>query len=163
MSELVSFVGTVGNGANINLDVPMPGTHTGRRIIVIGDISDDAWNNFAKEAGAPWTDTLGVKLIDGSFTIDDISKFTAVWKSRQASIKIPDYDDDVVEIAMLEVQRDASEFNKNHGSLRTWIKDSPLLGSEATFPAGKASGSTATDAKAESAGGPIKSVVTALS
>lgn len=55
----VGFVGTPGEGANINLNVPLPGSYTGYRLIELSGIDDEAWSDFAWNAGTPDSEDYG--------------------------------------------------------------------------------------------------------
>jgi len=65
-SSIIKFDGSGGAGDSINLSVPLPSSHTGRRIIILEDIADSAWSTEAKNAGTDYADEYGVESETGS-------------------------------------------------------------------------------------------------
>jgi len=49
--SIIDYDGTGGIGSHLNLDVPLPGNHTGRRLIKITGIDSDKWTDFAWNDG----------------------------------------------------------------------------------------------------------------
>jgi hypothetical protein len=76
------FVGQTGPGAEINLYLPQPGQHVGRRIIKIEDIPEQYFLDTAKTAGTPWSEQFGVIKRDDLWDIIDPEKFTSNWLGR---------------------------------------------------------------------------------
>lgn len=80
----VDFVGDTGPGAVIDMYLPQPGQHTGRRIIRIEDILDDRFRDTARTAGEPWAKYLGLEKKDGVWEIAKPELLTGRWLDRYA-------------------------------------------------------------------------------
>ena len=57
--DIIGYAGEPDASANIDLSIPLPGAHTGRRLIEIEDIPEDAWSDEARNAGTDWATELG--------------------------------------------------------------------------------------------------------
>lgn len=63
--------GAGGEAAKINYSVPLPGSHTGRRIMHLDlGMQDEDWNEQANLAGEDIKDQLGTVSVGGSLNID---------------------------------------------------------------------------------------------
>jgi hypothetical protein len=80
----VEFVGDSGPGAVIDMYLPQPGQHTGRRILKIEDIPGDRFTDAAGSAGVPWAAYLGMEKKDGLWEIVRPELLTDRWMSRFA-------------------------------------------------------------------------------
>ena len=69
--DIIGYSGAPGASANIDLSVPLPGAHSGRRIIEITDVPDDAWSEIARESGTDWATELGFELLDDKFELQN--------------------------------------------------------------------------------------------
>ena len=65
--DIIGYSGAPGASANIDLSVPLSGAHSGRRIIEITDVPDDARSEIARESGTDWATELGFELQDDKF------------------------------------------------------------------------------------------------
>lgn len=80
----VDFVGEPGPGAVIDMYLPQPGQHTGRRILKIEDVVQDRFRDTAKSAGMRWSDYLGLEKTDGVWEITKPELLTDRWLDTYA-------------------------------------------------------------------------------
>ena len=73
--NIIDYQGEAGISANIDLDIPLPGAHSGRRIIEITDIPEDAWSDQAQSEGTDWATHLGFERDVETFTLANPDKF----------------------------------------------------------------------------------------
>jgi hypothetical protein len=75
----VGFDGNPGDGANINLNVPLPGALTGHRLIAISDIDASAWSDAAYDAGTDVGSDSGITEEDDGDWVVDTGRFLDSW------------------------------------------------------------------------------------
>jgi len=123
-----SFSGTKGEGADLNLDVPLPGSYSGTRYLQIEDIPDDYWLPSAKEDGTPYAEALGMTLDPTSqkWSIVSPESFVGTWMGKKASVS-PSLSTTEVESAKNALITDASAVTSAHGSLGSWRTSGSLF------------------------------------
>lgn len=140
---IIEFSGDAGTSANIDLSIPLPGAHSGRRLIEIVDIPSEAWSDEAWNSGADWQVEFGFErdvdefdLVNPDLLIDEF--YTGLYSATsfrslmgiQSELRRQDFD------LMLNVLRsatlqDAHEMLRERGNLREWrgsldIKSLPI-------------------------------------
>jgi len=88
MSEnqnMIQFSGEHGSASKINYNVPMPGSHTGKRLLKLEDLdlSKDDWLEEAYDLGEDYADEVGAEQDEstGKWQIDP-GKALDFWKSK---------------------------------------------------------------------------------
>ncbi|MGH7574711.1 MAG: hypothetical protein ACREM1_06220, partial [Longimicrobiales bacterium] len=83
----VDFVGEPGPGVEIDLYLPQPGQHAGRRIIKIEDIPEEYFRDTAVTTGVPWPDYFGVEKQANVWDIAKPEVFTGSWLDRYSRVR----------------------------------------------------------------------------
>ena len=71
--NIISFSGQRGRAAVINYSVPLPSSHTGRRILILEGLGlqADDWTNTAKDTGVAASEQLGLTRVgEGQYTFE---------------------------------------------------------------------------------------------
>lgn len=77
------FVGTAGPGANLDINVPLPGLFVGRRLVLLDGIAKAKWNPAAYTFGTPPAEAVGVVKKGGVYVLDKPDRFTQLFVDRK--------------------------------------------------------------------------------
>lgn len=125
------FHGEKGAGADINLDVPLPGAHSGRRLLKIEDIADEYWSDEARglgtDPGVAWG--LSKDTVTDAWYVSDANRYVDKW-TVQKSVVDPELAVETIEDARVAFIADAAEVMEARGSLRDWLREGKIFAAE---------------------------------
>lgn len=84
-STTIDFTGETGDGAKIDLYLPQPGQHVGRRILKLEGIPESVFNDEAQTFGTEWAEYLGLVKSGDRWQIDSPSRLRAGWLGRYST------------------------------------------------------------------------------
>lgn len=83
---LVAFDGEPGIAAKLNYNVPLPGSHTGRRILEVADLDPEIWKEESSSAGTSWQKHLGLAEVDGVLELRDPALLVDRWADNKIAV-----------------------------------------------------------------------------
>lgn len=89
--EAIEFDGEPGTSSKINYNVPLPGSHQGRRVLELDlGLNNADWSNLAKQAGTAAGTAVGVSNPQGGGAQVDISSAKNYFIQSMRKVGVPD-------------------------------------------------------------------------